>query len=150
MANKITYKKFHKDLSFAEFWERQFGHVEGKDRNLDGAIRHWICAKIEDSLCLTSLEACNIEDVGRRRVFARYIIDLRIGQEVFIHFFITIHGVEINFLIWDENDPEREGDPVRIWGFESDDDSTTIGMARMHLRMLEGSRSFQQIMNLYK
>lgn len=162
MANKITYKKFHKDLSFAEFWERQFGHKEkytpidegGKVLQADPisiSIRHWIQEKIESGMSLRWSEVCNIEDIGSKRVFVRYIVDLHhLEQEVFIQFFITRHGVEINFLIWDENDPEGEGDPVRSWGFESDDDATTMGMARMHLRLLEGSRKFDDIMNLYK
>jgi len=146
-------------ITCAAFHALQLGHTEKLIRTdkgykatnpFTGDIRTWICSKIEDNMPLTSMEACNIEDVGREAVFCRYIVNLPIEQEVFIHFEFKRCGVEINFLLWGEDDPERDGDPVRTWKFQSSDDGTTFGMAEMHLRNMLGSRSHEEIMNLYK
>ena len=153
--------KINSNITCADFFKLQLGHkekytpVDGNEMLLkgdSGEIRYWIAAKVEDNLGLTADEACNIEDVGSEDgVFCRYIVTLpMIKQDVFIHFFFKRHGVEIAFLIWGEDDPCRDGDPVRIWEMNSDDDSTAFGMAKMHLRLLLGRRSHKEIMDLYK
>ena len=149
----------NQNITFAEFHAIQLGHVEQWIKTVDGyrstdpfthKIHDWICSKIQDNMPLTSMESCNIEDIGRDTVFARYIVDLPVGQEAFIHFYINAHGLEITFLLWGEDDPDRDGDPVKTWGFSSSDDDVVLGMAKNHLRMMLGSRSFGEIMNLYK
>ena len=145
--------------TFAEFYEIQLGHTEKYERTDEGykiadpftsEIREWIYTKIEENMPLRGGECCNIEDVGSKEVFARYIVDLPIGQEVFIHFYISAHGLSTTFLIWGKDDPERDGDPVQTWEFSSSDDDVVFGMIRMHLRNMLGSRSHDEIMNLYK
>lgn len=147
------------NITFSAFHAVQLGHIEQWERTDDGyktadpftsEIHDWISTKLENSGLVKDEESCNMEDIGRDTVFARYIVNLPVGQEVFIHFYINAHGLEITFLLWGEDDPDRDDDPVKTWGFSSSDDDVVLGMAKQHLRNMLGSRSFEDIMNLYK